>query len=304
MRVFISHAWEDKPTALELVKLPPFIDAWVDIHELAGGQELDPTIQLAIEESHVFITLLSQHSIEKAWVEKELEWALQREQEKDRVFVLPVLIDPETRLDKCPGLFSRLATRLNINASDTSEAGLAISRDAIAQALFQWACDWLESVEPKGNSGRQFVERLELDLKEYQKRLFAVKAVLSWPLNTIMKPDAIAHLIETKDAYNEFSSTFLEQLISRDDEIRWRFGKAAQRAFTKMSQYIRDEVYHGAAYALNDVIESINNFESLSKDAEALFEAESRRIALIDQLEPVMEELVERTSEFIDIVKV
>ncbi len=91
MRIFISHAWEDKPLALELVKLPAFIDPWVDIRELAGGQELDPTIQLAIEESHVFIALLSQHSTGKAWVEKELEWALHREEEKDRVFVLPVI---------------------------------------------------------------------------------------------------------------------------------------------------------------------------------------------------------------------
>ncbi len=303
MRIFISHAWEDKPLALELMKLPAFINPWVDIRELAGGQELDPTIQLAIEESHVFITLLSQHSTVKAWVEKELEWALQREEERDRVFVLPVIIDPDLRLEACPGKFGTLATRLTINATDTTETGLQASRMAIAQTLFQWTCDWLEELEPKGNSGRQFVEKLERDLKEYQKRLFAVKAVLSWPLNTIVKPDSVAHLIETKDAYNEFSGTFLERLIIQDDEVRWRFGKAAQRSFSKLSHYIRDEVYHGAAYALNDVIESINSYVTLSQDPEALAAAEARRIERIEQLEPVMDELVDRTSDFIDIVK-
>ena len=79
MRVFVSHAWEDKPLALELAKLPPFIHPWVDVRELLGGQQLDPTIIEAIEDSHVFLALVSEVSIGKRYVAKEVAWALERE---------------------------------------------------------------------------------------------------------------------------------------------------------------------------------------------------------------------------------
>src|SRR5512147_2075457 len=92
MRVFISHAWEDKPVALELARLPPFVEAWVDVRELLGGQDLDPTIIEAIEDSHIFLTLVSRLSMTKPYVNKELAWALEREAKKDRVFILPVMI--------------------------------------------------------------------------------------------------------------------------------------------------------------------------------------------------------------------
>ena len=41
MRVFISHAWQDKPLALALAQLPDFVDVWVDVRELLGGQSLE-----------------------------------------------------------------------------------------------------------------------------------------------------------------------------------------------------------------------------------------------------------------------
>ena len=82
MRVFISHAWQDKPLALALAQLPDFVDVWVDVRELLGGQSLDPTIVRAIEDSHVFIVLVSRTSLGKAWVAKEVEWALAREAQK------------------------------------------------------------------------------------------------------------------------------------------------------------------------------------------------------------------------------
>jgi TIR domain len=97
MRVFISHAWEDKPLALALAQLPDFIDAWVDVRELLGGEKLDPTIITAIEDSHVFIVLISRISLAKAWVAQEVNWAMAREAQKDRVFVLPVVWRPAHR---------------------------------------------------------------------------------------------------------------------------------------------------------------------------------------------------------------
>ncbi|MDH3221096.1 MAG: toll/interleukin-1 receptor domain-containing protein [Gammaproteobacteria bacterium] len=304
MRVFISHAWEDKPLALELAKLPDFVHAWVDIQELSGGQVLDPTIITAIEDSHVFIVLVSRISVAKDWVAKEIEWALDREAQKDRVFVLPVVIDSDLDLTMCPPPFAQFANQLFIDASDRSEDGIAASRSAIASTLFRWASDWLERLEPKGDSNRRFAEQLERDLLEYQKRLFAIKAVLAWPLTTLVEDDAVAHLITVKDSYNEFTDDFIPRLAGLDAELRWRFGVAAVRAFTQLATFIRNDVFHGAAYALNDVIESINAYDSeLSANAEALAAAEARRETRVAALEPVMAELVNRTANYIDTLK-
>lgn len=304
MRIFVSHAWEDKPLALELAKLPDFVDVWVDVRELLGGQTLDPTILSAIEDSHVFMVLLSHTSLAKAWVAKETEWALKREAQKDRVFVLPVVIDPGIELAACAPPFAQFAQRLYIDASDRSDAGLARSRAAIANTLFHWTSDWLDKVEPKGDSNHHFVEALEHDLAQFQTRLFAVKAALAWPLPTLVQDDAVAHLVLVKDDYNTFTATFMPRLVDSDAEIRWRFGVAAQRGFVRLVTFIRNEVYHGAAFALNDVITSINAFETvLSQDAVALAQADARRQALLTALEPVMAELVERTADYLDTLR-
>jgi hypothetical protein len=304
MRVFISHAWQDKPLALALAKLPDFVDVWVDVRELLGGQTLDPTIVRAIEDSHVFVVLVSRISLAKVWVAKEVEWALRREAQKDRVFVLPVLIEPGIDFTTCEPPFAAFAERLYIDASDTSESGLGKSRAAIGLTLFHWASDWLEHMEPRGDSNHLFAEALETDLAEYQTRLFAVKAALAWPLPTLVQDDAVAHLVKVKDEYNAFTERFMPRLTEADGEIRQRFGLSAQRGFARLVTFIRNEVFHGAAFALNDVIESINAFDAvLSKDAAALTAAEQRRTERVLALEPVMTELVERTADYLDTLR-
>ena len=304
MRVFISHAWEDKPLALALAQLPDFVDAWVDVRELLGGQSLDPTIVRAIEDSHVFIVLVSRTSLAKAWVAKEVEWALAREAQKDRVFVLPVLIESGIDLRTCALPFTPFADRLFIDASDTSEAGLVQSRATIGLTLFHWASDWLEQMEPRGDSQHRFAEALEADLTDYQTRLFAVKAALAWPLTTLVHDAAVAHLIKVKDEYNACTDRLMPRLTAADGEIRQRFGVSAQRGFARLITFIRNEVFHGAAFALNDVIESINAWDTvLSQDPAAQAAAEARRSERVAALEPVMAELVERTADYLDTLR-
>lgn len=304
MRLFISHAWEDKALALNLTKLPEFVKSWVDIQELAGGQMLDPSIVRAIEDCHVFVVLVSQVSVNRNWVTKEVEWALEREALKDRVFVLPLIIESSLELSNCPPPFNQLTDRLYLDVSDRSDAGLAKSRAAIEKTLFHWTSDWLERLEPEGDSNRMFAEQLERDLLEYQVKLFDVKAVLAWPLTTLVTDDAVMHLIKVKDQYNEFTEAFIPRIAGLDSELRWRFGLSAQRAFAQLATFIRNDVYHGAAYALNDIIESVNTYESeLSANPEALVAAESRREERVAALEPVMEELINRTADYIHILK-
>jgi hypothetical protein len=305
VRIFVSHAWEDKPVALELAKLPAFVQAWVDVRELLGGQELDPTIIGAIEDSHVFLTLISRTSIAKPYVKKELAWALEREAKKDRVFVLPVMLEPGIDLQATAAEpFGQLSSRLFVSATERSEAGFAAARAAIVETLFHWASDWLDHFEPRGSHDRRFVEELEAQLVEYRIRLFAVKAALAWPLPRLVQDDALAHLIEVKDRYNEFTGDFALRLARMDDEIRWRFGLAAQKAYTRLRDFVVDKVFQGAAFALNDVIESINAWEPvLSREPAALAAAEARRMRRLEALEPVLAELVERTTDYVQMLK-
>ena len=194
--------------------------------------------------------------------------------------------------------------RLFIDASDRSGAGIAAARSAIERTLFHWASDWIERLEPQGDNNRQFAEHLERDLVEYQTRLFAVKAVLAWPLPALVREEAVAHLITVKDSYNEFADDFIPHLARLDAEIRWRFGVSAQRGFAQLATFIRNEVFHGAAFALNDAIESVNAYETvLCADASALSAAESRREARVAALEPVMAELVRRTADYVNTLK-
>ena len=305
MRVFISHAWEDKPVALELSRLPHFVQAWVDVRELLGGQDLDPTIIEAIEDSHVFVTLVSRVSMTKPYVNKELAWALEREAKKDRVFILPVMIEPGISLAASDSeTFRRLGTRLFVSATGRSEAEYAAARADIAQTLFHWASDWLDRFEPRGDHDRLFVERLEAELLDYRERLLAVKAVLEWPLVKLVRDDVMAQMNTSIKRYNDFTDGFAGRLLAMDAEMRWRFGAAAQRGFKRLRDFVVDEVYQGAAFALNDVLESINQWDGLlSQDAAALAAADARRVQRIEALEPVIEELVERSTDFVQTLK-
>ena len=202
-------------------------------------------------------------------------------------------------------LFLQLAARQRIKAlEDVRLRVVGHARALIAQTLFHWTSDWLDRMEPRGDSNRRFADTLERDLVTFQTRLFAVKAALAWPLSTLVQDEAVAHLVQVKDAYNEFTERFIPQLGELDADIRWRFGVAAQRGFARLTTFIRNEVYHGAAFALNDAIESINAFDTvLSQDATALAQADARRHARVTALEPVMAELVERTADYVDTLR-
>lgn len=305
MRIFVSHAWEDKPAALALSRLPAFVDAWVDVRELHGGQSLDPTIIEAIEDSHVFVTLVSRLSMTKPYVNKELAWALAREARKDRVFILPVLLEPGIVLAESPSEpFRQLGSRLFIQVPSADPAGLEAACQRIAETLFHWASDWLDRFEPRGDHDRRFVDELEAELQDYRFRLFAVKAALAWPIETLVQPEALAHLVSVKDRYNAFTDDFSLRLGRRDDELRWRFGVSALKAYARLRAFVIDEVFQGAAFALNDAIESINAYESrLQHDAAALADADARRAQRVAALEPVLDELVERSTEFLDLLR-
>lgn len=306
MRVFVSHATEDKPRVLAITAaLPAHVQAWLDIHEIGLGQRLDDEIRHALEDSHAFLVFASRTALAKPWVAIETEWALAHEREADRAFVLPVLLEVALDLKARGAPFDVLAERLHLQAFDAGAAADAAAAARLAGYLFHWLSDWIDAAEPEGGGNRRFVAQIEQNLVEFKTRLFELHAILSWPLEVLVtRPDALQLLIASKDRYNAFTVAFIPRLVRTTEELRERFGPVVARVHVRLAEFIQHGVYHGAAYALNDAIESINTYEtSLRDDAKAFAAAEGRRAERVGALEPVLAELSRECSEFIGLLQ-
>jgi formylglycine-generating enzyme required for sulfatase activity len=107
LRIFLSHASEDKPRVRELSRVlrENGFDPWLDEERLLPGQDWELEIANAVSSSDVVITCLSTISVNKVgYVQKELRRVLDiaDRQPEGRIFIIPV------RLEEC-----RVPTRLS-----------------------------------------------------------------------------------------------------------------------------------------------------------------------------------------------
>ncbi|SFN13283.1 toll/interleukin-1 receptor domain-containing protein [Nitrosomonas communis] len=83
MKVFFSHASEDKPLVeqvfLRVSNKYPKIQGWLDKYEILGGDQLIDKVHAGIESAEKFLIFLSPDSIDKPWVRTELRKALMDE---------------------------------------------------------------------------------------------------------------------------------------------------------------------------------------------------------------------------------
>lgn len=97
MKVFFSHASEDKPLVeqvfLRVGEHFPEIKGWLDKYEILGGDDLIETVHAGIESSDKFLIFLSPNSIDKPWVRAELRKALADEINGIKPeFIIPVKV--------------------------------------------------------------------------------------------------------------------------------------------------------------------------------------------------------------------
>jgi len=93
---FICHASEDKNFVSRLVT---FLDnnnvpIWYDLREIAVGQSIVARISDGLNAASHLIVVLSQASVTKSWVSKDLNAALMRQLSDDSVVVLPLRREP------------------------------------------------------------------------------------------------------------------------------------------------------------------------------------------------------------------
>jgi hypothetical protein len=99
LKVFLCHGSEDKPAVRELYQLLRNADMqpWLDEADIKPGQDWDHAIRDAVKACHIVLVILSPRSVTKeGYVPKEIGFALDRAQEmpEDRVYIIPVLIEP------------------------------------------------------------------------------------------------------------------------------------------------------------------------------------------------------------------
>jgi hypothetical protein len=94
----LSHSGKDKPFVRDLVqKLEQSgVTIWLDERELSIGDSITQKIGLAIDKMDYFAVVLSNNSINSAWVQKEIQDALSKELNQKRVVVLPLLLEEVT----------------------------------------------------------------------------------------------------------------------------------------------------------------------------------------------------------------
>jgi len=136
MKVFLSHSSRDKALVREIRShLPDHVKTWLDEEDLLVGQDLKISIHSAIQEDADFVVIfLGKEAVASEWVKRELEWALEREKNIGRVFVLPVLLDDVWDMVE-PNEFRN---RLYIKCFDQSEDAVRGVAQKLSDHIFSW----------------------------------------------------------------------------------------------------------------------------------------------------------------------
>jgi TIR domain len=94
LKTFISYNRGDRNFAIELEKIliSAGIEVWRDEKDLQIGDSIIDTISEAINSSDYIIAILSSNSVNSWWVQKELLWAMIKEQEFGQTLLLPIVI--------------------------------------------------------------------------------------------------------------------------------------------------------------------------------------------------------------------
>jgi hypothetical protein len=145
MRIFLSHQNRDKALVREFREfLPRFLDTWLDEDSLPWGVSLPEQLKATVQSSVDFlIVFLDRASLASSWVRQELEWALARERELGRIFVLPILLEEVPASDLPSGLGERLYLRL----ADFNRASVEALANRATIELFRLIVETLASVQ-------------------------------------------------------------------------------------------------------------------------------------------------------------
>lgn len=95
VQVFICHASEDKPFVRKLSEILRSEGAaiWLDELEIRVGDSIIQKVNEGLQGASHLVVVLSQNSVAKPWVSKELSYSLMRQLHDRSITILPVRLD-------------------------------------------------------------------------------------------------------------------------------------------------------------------------------------------------------------------
>ena len=297
MRLFLSHASEDKPFVEALrAGLPAHVRVWLDIDNLYAGHRLSDELRRAILDENDYVALfVSPRALHSDWVARELAWALERETDLLRPFVVPVFLPGTPDAAPGDGPFAALWQRIYLKCPDDAAQGAV----ELARHLFALLSEW---IEPAGDSSRKrFIARLRADLTRFKDEAFLMLAAMGVPLEVLCtREEAHAQFARTVAAYVQFSDAF----IARKDTLRAQthsmFGGFLATECDKLLAFVEEKVYRGRVFELNAVVDAVNAYEtSLKEDAAALAAAETDKAVRLAKAHAVLQQMTKRSLELL-----
>ena len=301
MKIFLSHASEAKPLVLRLTEpLPPHVQIWLDRDALAAGQRFGPRIEAAIRRECDFVLVfIDEHALASDWVLRETTLALERQRALQRAFVLPVLLQPLGARMKELGIDPQ--EMLYLDATDTSDAGIAQSAARLGGELFKHASVLIESL--RNADRRSMLDELSAEVTEYKQVAFRWQASLGNSLAVLSTNQAaFDHVRETLAAYNAVSERFIPRLALHRDRITaaWRDRRSLCEDVREVLAFIENDVYSGALFSLNEVIQAIHHLDAAGGAPAAEVAAlDARKDALNEAARAALERMIARTAELI-----
>ena len=161
MKIFLSHRSRDKPLVNDFKELlPPFLSTWLDDESLSWGDSLTAELRSTIQSGVDFLIIfLDKDSLTSDWVRQELDWAVERERQLKRTFVLPILL-PDADPSHMPSV---IAERLFLRLSDYGRASIESLAKKATEKLFKLVVDSYSCLQlemPKRKSLRDMQDAL------------------------------------------------------------------------------------------------------------------------------------------------
>jgi len=147
IKIFLSYSTQIQKLAQDIkAEWDKYgLNTWLDIETI---KELDPIwdkIKKGIDESNFFVVLIDKNAIDSDWVKREVEYALKKEQEIRRLFVIPILIEEIDKKDLTNSFGQLYNNRRFISINENNNKYIA---QRVVVAILNW---FIEKFDSKNN---------------------------------------------------------------------------------------------------------------------------------------------------------
>ena len=300
MQIFLSHASPSKERVRRIVeRLPKHVDCWLDQDELSPGYRFGRHIESAIAEHCDFlIVFIDEAALGSEWVKRETAAGLRRENDLDRPFVVPVLLeDVRDRI----GEIGELTDRLYLEAWDDSEQGGADAAERLAAQLFALTSRMIEAHRGLGRRG--ILDAFSSELTAYKHVAFLWRQGLGNSLPVLSTNQVLFDQVAAIVAeYNRVAGDFIPRLTLHRDRMlaAWSEHKGLCEDIRELVDDIEERVFRGAMRRLNRLHEIVHKLDTDGgADATTLAGYEREQASLLDDAERALDDMTRRSTRLI-----